>query len=80
MPAPSPVCGIAAASAAMRQIDEDLDALEDDIVRLVAFDIGDEADAAVIVFILRMIQTLGRWQAQEGVSARLVCTVLHPQF
>jgi hypothetical protein len=44
----------------MGQIDKDLDALEDDIVRLFAFDIGHKADAAGIVLVLRPVKTLGR--------------------
>ena len=44
---------IAAAGAAVRQVDQNLDALQDDVVRLPAFDIGDKADAAGVVLVLR---------------------------
>ena len=42
---------IAAACAAVRQVDQNLDALDDDVVRLLALDVGDEADAAGVVFL-----------------------------
>ncbi len=51
---------IAAAGAAMRQIDQDLDALQDDIVRLAALDVRDKADAASVVLVLRAVQSLSR--------------------
>ena len=59
---------IAAASAAMRQIDQNLDALEDDVVRFPPVDIGDKADAAAIVLMLRVIETLRGRQAQKWIS------------
>ena len=40
---------IAAAGAAVGQVDQDLDALDDDVVRLLTLDVGDEADSAGIV-------------------------------
>ena len=42
---------IATASAAMRQVDQDLNALTDDVVRLFAVQIDHEADAASVVLI-----------------------------
>jgi hypothetical protein len=54
--------GIAAAGAAVRQVDEDLDALRDDVVGFVALDAGDEANAAGVVFVAGMVQALRRWQ------------------
>ena len=51
---------IAAAGAAVRQVDQNLDALEDDVVRLLALDIGNEADAAGIVLVARVVQALRR--------------------
>ena len=51
---------IAAACAAVRQVDEDLDALDDDVVRFLALDVGDETDTAGIVFIARVVETLRR--------------------
>ncbi len=50
---------IAAAGAAVRQVDQDLDALDDDVVGLVAVDVGDEANAAGIVLVSRVVETLG---------------------
>ena len=54
---------IAAAGAAVRQVDQDLDALEDDVVRFAPFDVGDEADAAGVVLMLRIVEALRRRQA-----------------
>ena len=51
--------GIAAAGAAMGQVDQDLNAFEDDVVGFMAFDAGDEADPAGIVFMARVVETLG---------------------
>ena len=51
---------IAAAGAAVRQVDENLDALDDDVVRFLALDVGDEADTAGIVFVARVVETLRR--------------------
>ena len=59
---------IAAAGAAMRQIDQNLDALQDDIVRLPALDIGDKADAAGVVLVLRAVKSLSRRQASKWVE------------
>ncbi len=58
---------IAAAGASVRQIDQDLNALEDDIVRLVPGDIGYKTDAASIVLLLRVIEALSRRQAEEWI-------------
>ena len=44
-PAPSPV----------RQVHKDLDPLEDDLVRLVAIDVGDESDTASVVLVARVV-------------------------
>ena len=49
---------IAAAGAAMRQVDQDLNALQDDVVRLLALDVGDKADAAGVVLVARVVQSL----------------------
>ena len=51
---------IAAASAAMRQIDQNLDAFEHDVVRLPALDVGDKPDAASVVLVLGPVQALSR--------------------
>ena len=42
----------------MRQVDEDLEALENNVVRSLALRIDDEADAASIVLVPRIVQTL----------------------
>ena len=49
---------IAAAGAAMRQVDQDLNALDDDVVRFLTLDVGNEADAAGIVLVARIVETL----------------------
>ena len=59
---------IASASAAMRQIDQNLHALHDDIVRLVALNAGDKADAAGIVLVLRTVKSLSRRQSSKWVK------------
>ena len=64
---------IAAAGAAMRQVDEDLDALFDDVVRLLAFDIGDKTHAAGIVLVASDRRDL----AQLGVRPCLSISVLY---
>ena len=56
---------IAPARAAMREIDQDLDALQDDVVRFPSLNIGDKADTAAIVLMLRTIQPLRLRQAQN---------------
>ena len=50
---------IAARRAAMGEVDEDLEALADNLVALFAADARDQAHAAGIVLIARMIETLG---------------------
>ena len=59
---------IAAAGAAMRQIDQNLNALQDDVVRLPALDIGDKADAASVMLVLRAVKSLSRRQASKWVQ------------
>ena len=49
---------IAAAGAAVRQVDQDLYALDDDVVRFLTLDVGDEADAAGIVLMAGIVKTL----------------------
>ena len=57
---PGAVAGfrIAAAGAAVRQIDEDLNALFDNVVGLLALDVGHKADAAGIVLLVRVVESL----------------------
>ncbi len=64
-----PVSGVllAAARAAMLQVYQDLDRFADNVVRPAGFQIDDKADAAGIVFVLRVIQTLpGRNRLRHG--------------
>ena len=49
---------IAAAGAAMGQVDQDLDALYDDVVRFLALDVGHKADAAGVVLMARVVEAL----------------------
>ena len=51
---------VSADGAAMVEVVQDAQALLDDLVALLALDMGDEADAASVVFIGRVVQTLGR--------------------
>lgn len=53
---------IAAAGATMREIDEDLNSLLDDLVSLLAANAGDKADPAGVVFVRGIIKTLRWWQ------------------
>jgi hypothetical protein len=53
---------IAAASATMRQVQQYLNSLADDVVTFVAADAGDKADPASVVFLRRVVETLGRRQ------------------
>ncbi len=52
---------IAAAGAAVRKVDQDLDALLDDVMRLEALKVSHKADAAGVVFEARIVKTLRRW-------------------
>ena len=65
---------IAAARAAMGQIDEDLHALLNDVVRLLPFDVGDKADTASIMLVCRVVQTLrGRRAGRMSVVVHGCC-------
>ena len=59
---------IATASAAMRQVDQNLDALQDDVVRLPPLDVGDKADAASVMLVLRAVKSLSRRQSSKWVQ------------
>jgi len=50
----------------MRQVDEDLYALLDDLMALLATNTGDKADAASVVLVRRIIKTLRRRQTIIG--------------
>src|SRR5260370_1091061 len=54
---------IAAARAAMRQVEKNLDSLADDVVALMAADAGDEPDPAGVVLVRRVVETLGGRQS-----------------
>ena len=58
---------IAATGAAMREINQDLDALQDDVVRFATFDAGDKANAAAIVLIFRAVKALRRRQTAKWI-------------
>ncbi len=49
---------IASARAAMSEVDEDLQSLDDDVMRLHALNIDDKADATCIVFVSWIVETL----------------------
>ena len=51
--------GVAAGGAAVAQVDQHLKPFLDDAVGLAALDVGDYADAAVVVFLLGGIEALG---------------------
>ncbi len=65
---------VAAACAAVRQVDQNLNALDDDVVRFLAFDIGNEADTAGVAFLSRVVKTLWLGQAarHKGIFHRIV--------
>ena len=54
MPAPSPT------RAAMFEVAQNVDRVVDDLMRLAALDVGDEADAAGILFEGGIVKSLGR--------------------
>ena len=58
--------GVGAGRAAMIEIDEDLQALLQDVVRLAVAHVGDEADAAGIMLPGRIVETLGARQERIG--------------
>ena len=49
---------IAAAGAPVRQVDQHLDALQNDLVRPLALEVRDEADAAGVVLVARVVEAL----------------------
>ena len=51
---------VGADRAAMVEVDQDLQARADDVVRLAALDVGDEADAARVVLVARVVQSWSR--------------------
>src|SRR5579872_1068937 len=59
---------IGACRAAMVQVDEDLEAFEQNVMRLAVLEVGDKADAAGIMFVTRIIKSLGG--RQGGIDHR----------
>ena len=57
---------IAAAGAAMREVDQNLQPLPDDLMALLAVHVDDEADAAGIVLVRRVVQTLAAGADRDG--------------
>ncbi len=53
--------GLAAAGAAMFQIDQDLQGVLNDLMALAVLEIGDEADAARVMLVARIIKSLRFW-------------------
>ena len=49
---------IAAAGAAMRQVDQDLQSLGDNVVGFLALGVNDEADATSVMLVSRVVETL----------------------
>ena len=60
IPAPSPVSGSQPQAPPMREIDEDLQALVDDGVALLAAQARDEPHAAGVMLVARIVEALGR--------------------
>src|SRR5690606_13535405 len=52
---------LAAARAAVLEIQQDLDALGDDVVRLAALEMDDEPDAAGVLLVLGIVKSLSLW-------------------
>ena len=63
--------GIGADRAAMVEIEQDLQAHLDQFMRLGVVHVGDEADAAGVMLVARVIKSLGRGQA-VGVQENLI--------
>jgi len=58
---------IASASATVGQINQDLHALHDNVMRLASFNAGDKSDTACIMLVQRVIQSLSRRYASKWV-------------
>ena len=50
--------GVASAGATMGEVDQDFDALHDDVVRFFAGDVGYKANATGIVFVTGIVESL----------------------
>ncbi len=60
---------VAAAGAAVRQVDQDLDPFFDNVVGLAAIDVAHETDAAGVMFLPRIIKPLG-WRETTAYTLR----------
>jgi len=60
---------IATAGAAVGEIDENLDALENDVVALLPRNVRHKTNPAGIVLVARIVKTLGLWQSPGGNTA-----------
>lgn len=54
---------VTTARSAMGKVDEDLQSLQYDIVRLLTLNVNYEADAASIVFVTGIVQSLLDWES-----------------
>ena len=61
--------GVGAHGAAMVQIEQNLQTHPDNVMRLAAFDVGHEADAARVMFIPGVVQTLSRWKSHPKIPS-----------
>ena len=50
----------------MSQVDKDLQSLDDDVMRLNAFNIDHETDATRIVLVSRVVETLLNWESDHA--------------
>ena len=58
--------GIAPAGAPVRQVDQDFDPLQDDVVGFFAGDVGHKANPASVVLVARIVKTLRLRQTSNG--------------
>jgi hypothetical protein len=67
---------IAATGSAVRQIKQDLDPIQDDLMAFFAQDIRHETDPAGIMLMRRIVQTLRRWHALWMIYVEHRCGLL----
>ena len=70
---------LAAARPAVEQVDEQLQRLADDAVALLTLDVDDEADAAGVVLVPRIVEPLRRDRLVAG-GAGVCCTVSYRRY
>src|SRR6185295_11004067 len=56
--------GVVTDRATVSEVPQDRQALLHDRMRFLALDVGDEADAARVVLVFRVVQPLGGWQSE----------------